>query len=250
MIEFEDIEDQHLGRLTREAAQQRPSVCEVIYHAANCTIIYGEVEGTCRITGKHNKKGVFFSKWVRDTFTDHAFLFAGTIISNEALFCFEEASTLIQGMRGKDKPQRFRTYSHFVHDGKWYCFGKRKATIDISRGHYKAVHRKLYYRSALYIDWYALGDKDIIIDLLRFVTNLGKKTAQGWGAVLRWEVIDWHEDWSIRGPKNQRGQQKLMRALPMERSSVVCGLRPSYWLPRHQFPCVIPHPSGDGTVIT
>jgi len=129
-------------------------------------------------------------------------------------------------------------------------FGKRKATVDISRGHYKAVHRKLYYRSALYIDWYALGDKDIIIDLLRFVTNLGKKTAQGWGAVLRWEVIDWHEDWSIRGPKNQRGQQKLMRALPMERSSVVCGLRPSYWLPRHQFQSVIPHPSGDGTVIT
>lgn len=124
MIEFDDIEDQHLGRLTREAMQQRPSVCEVVYHAANCTTIYGEIEGTCRITGKHNKKGVLFSKWVRDTFTDHAYLYAGTIISNEALFCFEESSTLIQSMRGKDKPQRFRTYSHFVHDGKWYCFGK------------------------------------------------------------------------------------------------------------------------------
>lgn len=110
--------DKELQRVRHDTA------CELLYAAANASIIYGDVEGTCRITGKTNKKGVPFEKWVRDTFTDQSYLHEGTIICNEALFCFEEASTLIQGMRGKDKPQRFRTYSHFVCDGKWYCFGK------------------------------------------------------------------------------------------------------------------------------
>lgn len=80
--------------------------------------------GVCRITGKQ-AVGVIFEKWVKDTFTDHGFLKPGTIISNEALFCFDEKSTIIQRMKGRDKHQKFRTYSHLVDaSGSWLCLTK------------------------------------------------------------------------------------------------------------------------------
>jgi hypothetical protein len=84
---------------------------------------YGETEGICRITGIHGK-GLDFNKWIKPTFTDHASLLPGNIISNEALFCFDEASNEIMNKVGKDKPQRFRTYSHIIHDNKWHCLTK------------------------------------------------------------------------------------------------------------------------------
>lgn len=136
-----------------------------------------------------------------------------------------------------------------VHLSDMIDFGKRKATVDTARGVYKAVHNKLYYTSALYVDWYCVGDMEAIRKLLRFATNIGKKTSQGWGAVLRWEVTKWHDDWHLRGPETKPGKRKLMRAKYHPQSNVICGMRPSYWLPKHQFPCVIPHPSGDGSVI-
>lgn len=109
--------------------------------------------------------------------------------------------------------------------------------VDISRGKFKAYHIKMYYIIAQYIDWYCVGWPEEIIDLLRFCTHLGKNTGDGWGAVLRWEVTEWPEDWSIRGPQN-----KLMRAVPLQqdRNGFLYGLRPSYWNPRHQFICKMP----------
>jgi hypothetical protein len=85
--------------------------------------IYGETHGVCRITGKEST-GVIFEKWVKDTFTDFAYLKPGTIISNEALFCFEEQSELLMRMTGRDKPQRFRTYSHIVVGADWHLLSK------------------------------------------------------------------------------------------------------------------------------
>lgn len=84
----------------------------------------GNTDGVCRITGEKSK-GLPFNKWVKDTFTNYDFLKEGTIISNEALFCFDEASTLLQEKTGRDKPQRFRTYSHIITDsGEWYAVTK------------------------------------------------------------------------------------------------------------------------------
>lgn len=86
--------------------------------------IVGQIDGICRITGTQSK-GVFFDKWVKDTFNDSSFLFKGNIISNEALFCFDEASELIMQKTGKDKPQRFRTYSHIItKNNDWLCLTK------------------------------------------------------------------------------------------------------------------------------
>jgi len=107
--------------------------------------------------------------------------------------------------------------------------------IYLSRGHYKAYHVDVFYRHALYVEWYAIGDMEEIERLLRFCTHLGKKTAQGWGAVKEWEVKEWPEDWSVRGPGN-----KLMRAVPMRGDGFLYGLRPSYWHPHHIFSCKMP----------
>ena len=56
--------------------------CEIIY-ALSSRPIYGNVSGVCRITGKESE-GLIFNKWVKPTFTDHAYLLPGNIISNEA----------------------------------------------------------------------------------------------------------------------------------------------------------------------
>ena len=94
--------------------------CLTIYRIGAAGKRYGDTPGVCRITGLQSE-GLPFEKWVKDTFTDHAYLKPGTIISNEALFCFDEKSEIIQQMTDKEKPQKFRTYSHIVYKGKWYC---------------------------------------------------------------------------------------------------------------------------------
>lgn len=97
--------------------------CETIYLICSNKKRYGETKGKCRITGKESE-GILFTKWVRDTFTDLAFLKPGTIISNEAMFCFDEASEIVQQKTGKEKLQRFRTYSHIIKKGEWFCCTK------------------------------------------------------------------------------------------------------------------------------
>ena len=99
------------------------NVCEKIYKIGAENKIYGTEKGVCRITGNVST-GVNFEKWVRDTFNDHDRLFPGSIISNEAMFCFDEASEIIQRKTEREKPQRFRTYSHVVKDGEWFCLTK------------------------------------------------------------------------------------------------------------------------------
>lgn len=104
-----------------ETTQSHP--CERIYQLGANGKIYGEIKGVCRITGKESI-GIPFEKWVKKTFTDWTFLKPGTIISNEAAFCFDEASDIVAKKAGKEKKQRFRTYSHVVSNNKWYCLTK------------------------------------------------------------------------------------------------------------------------------
>lgn len=112
----------------------------------------------------------------------------------------------------------------------------RKARFDIAAGRYKSYHMPVFYRSALSVSWYVVGDKTEIERLLRTMTNLGKKPAQGWGAVTGWSVEPFPEDWSIYSSTG-----RLMRALPSDDPQApIYGLRPSYWLSKHQFPCRLP----------
>jgi CRISPR type IV-associated protein Csf3 len=112
-------------------------------------------------------------------------------------------------------------------------FRGRRGKIDVAAGAMKSYHMPVFYRHALAARWYAVGYRPEIERLLAHCTHLGKKTSQGWGAVLRWDVEPWPEDWSVRGP------QGLMRAIPAERG-ILTGFRPSYWLPKNQTICAVP----------
>jgi hypothetical protein len=122
MIEQTEItEDNRRSRLNRLlVCAGHP--CEILYLFSS-NKIYGEEKGICRIIGKEST-GLKFDDWVKDTFTDHASLYPGTIISNEALFSFEESSELIAKKVNKDKQQRFRTYTHIVVNNEWYVLSK------------------------------------------------------------------------------------------------------------------------------
>lgn len=96
--------------------------CEIIYELGHKPI-YGDEKGICRITGKE-AEGIKFESWVKKTFTDYNYLFDGDIISNEALFCFEEGSEYLAKKVNRDKPQRFRTYTHIVENDEWHMLSK------------------------------------------------------------------------------------------------------------------------------
>ena len=98
--------------------------CIELFEAVQPAYSIGTKPGVCRITGEPGK-GMAFEKWVADTFNDRAYLRPGDIISNEAAFTFDEKSELLQKMTGRDKLQRFRTYSHILEaDGTWHVLTK------------------------------------------------------------------------------------------------------------------------------
>lgn len=114
-------------------------------------------------------------------------------------------------------------------------FKGKTGKISLSGGRYKNYYIKIYYRTATWVEWCALGDRAEIERLLPFVTHLGKKSTQGWGAVLRWEIEPVAADYSIHGSDG-----RLMRAVPSEAGTFIYGIRPCYWEPIHQLPCEMP----------
>lgn len=120
--------------------------------------------------------------------------------------------------------------------GLVHLLDQKTKRVDPASGKYKGYRMPVFGRSALWVEWYVVGQQDAIEQLLTFVLFLGKKPAQGYGAVLRWEVQTWPEDWSVYGP-----QQQLMRAIPaLNGSGLRYGLRPSYHNPQQQILCLLP----------
>jgi len=126
----------------------------------------------------------------------------------------------------KVKKLDFVEYKNYLNENR---------VVYSSRGKFKAYHIKVYYRISSYVEWYCIGNVVEIAKLLKFCTHIGKNSGDGWGEIRKWEIVDWQEDWSIRGPGN-----KLMRAVPWRKSNCSYGLRPSYWNERHIFPCKMP----------
>ena len=114
-------------------------------------------------------------------------------------------------------------------------FGGRRGYVRRSSGTYRAYRMPLVIRHALYVDWYAVADPEALRWWLRWVRWIGKKTAQGWGAVKDWEVEVIDQDLSERLPDG-----RAVRPIPVPSSPVRWGVRPSYWDPRHRFPVVMP----------
>lgn len=136
------------------------------------------------------------------------------------------SSDVIEDKSFKTKRLDFVQYQDYLDKDK---------KVEIGKGKYKPYHLKFFYRHASFVEWYCIGNPNDIASLLRFCTHIGKNPGDGWGEVIKWEIVDWPEDWSIRGNGN-----KLMRAVPWKESNFLYGLRPSYWEPRHIFPCKMP----------
>ena len=112
----------------------------------------------------------------------------------------------------------------------------KKARVEVSSGPLKSYRVPVYYIHALSIDWHLLALRSWVEWILPFVTHLGKKGAQGWGAVLRWDIEPWHADWSVRDDAGN-----LMRAIPSsDGKGQFAGFRPSYWMPKNQAICECP----------
>lgn len=122
-------------------------------------------------------------------------------------------------------------------------FNGRRGVVNTSSGTYKGYRVPVYYRSAMWVEWYCVGDKERIEYLLSTVTHIGKKSAQGWGRVIAWEVEQIDEDYSIW----RDGQ--LMRGIPVYHwprelgapRKASYGVRPPYWLSSNQTILAMPN---------
>lgn len=113
-------------------------------------------------------------------------------------------------------------------------FGGRRGRIETAKGQYKAYHMQTFLRHAIAVSWFVVGDRDEIETLLRPMLHIGKKTAQGNGRLVGWQVEVWPHDWSVYD-----GDGRLMRSIPTE-GGVLYGIRPPYWLPENQTPAALP----------
>jgi len=121
-------------------------------------------------------------------------------------------------------------------------FRGKRGKVLIEKGQYKAYHMPIFYYAAAKVEWYCVGDQVGIEALLSTVTHVGKKRSQGWGAVSRWRVEPWQEDWSVwrdgkltRGAPVQdvAGQDNAFRIM-------LYGVRPSYYRRQNQMPLAVP----------
>ena len=99
---------------------------------------------------------------------------------------------------GREFATSFSKRWNAADDEKVNFIGKGKKIIDISRGNFKSYHKATITRAYKEIVFYARGDKEIIENLLnKYIHYLGKKGSQGFGTVIRWEVEEIENDFSL-----------------------------------------------------
>lgn len=109
------------------------SVSRIIYAAADAPSMDGNEQGMCAVCGIDGV-GVPFSAWIKDTFTDlDKLIHGGTITCHACQFCSRDGLPTLAERTGKDKPQKFRNYSHIVHHGTWFPLskGQKSAMRDL-----------------------------------------------------------------------------------------------------------------------
>lgn len=100
------------------------SVSRIIYAAAGAPTMDGHHVGRCAVCGIDGV-GVPFDEWLSDTFTDlDKLVHGGTIACHACQLCSGNGLVMLADRVGKDKPQKFRNYSHIVHNGIWYPLSK------------------------------------------------------------------------------------------------------------------------------
>lgn len=131
-----------------------------------------------------------------------------------------------------------KRWDYQEHHLEW---GKKRAKVDSSQGHFKAYDLPRYDREMQTIHWFCVGDRDGITELLQPVTNLGKKRSQGCGQVHKWEVIRFKHDWHLwRGNSLARPMPINMIPQPQSINMMNWGWRPPTWLAANKSMCFMP----------
>lgn len=141
------------------------------------------------------------------------------------------------------------TYWHRRFDDhleRYIDFKGRRGKVDEGSGRYKAYRMPLNIMILPRLEWYAVGDLDAVRELCQGVAAIGKKPAQGYGIVERWDVEPWAEDWSVMGPGGVLMRAVPVAELPAEAAEAeagvdagtcrrrIYGLRPPYWQRENQ----------------
>ena len=120
----------------------------------------------------------------------------------------------------------------------------KKTKIDIGAGYFKNYHMPLIVHSYKTITFFVRGDlKEIQYLLENYIFFIGKKSAQGYGEIARYEFIETEEDYSIvkNGKLMRHIPIKYKKELNLKESKVMeKAIIPPYWRNDYKELCVIP----------
>lgn len=144
----------------------------------------------------------------------------------------------------KEYSQRIEYWHRRINDfdaAKYVDFNGRRGKINGASGLLKAYRIPQIIRIISDVTFYCTGEQNEIEKLLFEVTNIGKKAAQGYGAVKEWIVEptrEWTNKYGImrykpfRGILPDDGQQYQIK---------VIRTKPPYHLTAEAIPCLIPN---------
>lgn len=103
-------------------------------------------------------------------------------------------------------------------------FQGRRGKVDTGAGYFKGYRMPLTVFLVPKLTWYLEGDLRDIWKLLLLISHIGKKSAQGYGAVSEWTVeeVELEDDLT------------LARPIPDPHGDEIWGIRPPYWEPKNQ----------------
>lgn len=120
-------------------------------------------------------------------------------------------------------------------------WGKKRAKVNGSEGHFKAYDLPRYDRETQSIHWFCVGDASKISELILNITHLGKKRSQGCGQVHKWEVLPFEHDWHLwRSDSLARPMPVNMIEPPQAINMMQWGWRPPTWLAANKSMCFMP----------
>ncbi len=90
----------------------------------------------------------------------------------------------VQGHTKQFWNKRFRTGA----ESDFLDFGKKRGTIVIEAGTYKAYHQPLMLLQTHVITWHVVGDRAMLTEAVRHISAIGKKRGYGYGAVQNWTI--------------------------------------------------------------
>jgi len=125
------------------------------------------------------------------------------------------------------------------HLVRFIDFQGKRAKISRASGRYRAYRMPLYLLLFDFLEWFAVGLREEVEDLCKYITHIGKKTSQGFGAIDHWEITEIPEDWSeTKGESLTRPVVYTGQVIPNGCHLSWLGIRPPYWCTQNWRLCV------------